>query len=189
MNRHLKRVKDEISLHFKDYAEFLNEGDSVVDIGIGAGFTAQYIKVNVKRVNIQGIDIYNSLQTPVKLTLYDGQKIPFPNKCFDVSLLFYTLHHSENPPLLLSEAARITKRCIIVIESIGKESVQDIQKDTEVMLALGLPPESHHHHNLTQYKLLKYFKKFGLNIVKTKKLYTKSTKSTSKHLYVLQLEK
>ncbi|XOA42601.1 MAG: class I SAM-dependent methyltransferase [Candidatus Nealsonbacteria bacterium] len=101
-----------------DYFEnFINQGEKVLDIGAGGGWIAKEIKKR-KNVNITLLDITDFNRTSLKLVLYDGEKIPFPDNNFDISLLIFTLHHCSEPLKILEEAKRVTRQKLFVIEDI-----------------------------------------------------------------------
>jgi SAM-dependent methyltransferase len=49
---------------------------------------------------------------------YDGRRLPFCDGAFDTSLMLLTLHHCEEPEAVLDEVLRVTRRRLIVIESV-----------------------------------------------------------------------
>lgn len=109
-----KRTKKIVNL----FGEFIKEGEKILDIGAGGGWISEEIKKR-KKVEITLLDVKDFNQTcNLKLVLYDGKNIPFPDNSFNVSLLIFTLHHCPNPLRVLSEARRVTKEKIIVIEDV-----------------------------------------------------------------------
>ena len=92
-----------------------------------------------------GLDItrYPEYPPEIKREIYDGVQIPFENKSFDISLLFYTLHHTDDPLRLFSEAVRVTKRRILLIEEFNTLECSDVQ-EKEALVALGLNPDMKH---------------------------------------------
>lgn len=95
----------------------LKPGDKVLDIGSGTGFVAERITKDYQ-INIQCVDIHNSNRTNLKFTIYDGIKLPFVDRSFDVVLLIFVLHHCANPLQILEEAKRVCapKGKIILME-------------------------------------------------------------------------
>ena len=189
MNRIKKRVLFEVKHHFESYKYIFKKKDSILDIGIGPGFTAKFIQLNLPSIKLVGLDVINILQENVQLVIYDGKKIPFDNKFFDVSIIFYSLHHAKSPFKLLKEAIRITKRNIIIIEEFCLSSANanvEMQKERETLIALGIPPDLYHN-DLNQEELEDLFRKYKLTVRYRKKLKTKSNKSIKKYLYILEL--
>ncbi len=80
-----------------------------------------YIK-HSKRI----VDISNkSLVKTIKPIIYDGKHLPFPDQSFDASLLLMVLHHTPDPKIVFSEAARVGKE-LVVIETIYKKLIDKI---------------------------------------------------------------
>jgi SAM-dependent methyltransferase len=46
--------------------------------------------------------------------LYDGTTLPFPSDGFDVVLFADVLHHTEHAERLVTEAARVARRAIVI---------------------------------------------------------------------------
>jgi len=64
------------------------------------------------------VDIKDNRIYPIPFELIDGRKLPFPEKSFDVVLINYVLHHSEDPILLLKEAKRVARDKIVIYEDL-----------------------------------------------------------------------
>lgn len=98
---------------FRKIKVFLKNGDKIIDIGAGSCQIANLlIKAGYQAtaLDIKDFSVFEKL----KPTIYDGRKIPFKDKNFDVSLLITTLHHVKDPEFLLKEAARVSKRLVII---------------------------------------------------------------------------
>lgn len=113
-NKIIKKRKEKIVNTFN---EFINQDEKILDIGAGGGWISEEIQKR-KNAKVTLLDIINFNQTNLKLVLYDGENIPFPNNYFDTSLLIFTLHHCLKPLKVLEEARRVTKKKIIIIEDI-----------------------------------------------------------------------
>lgn len=95
-------------------ADLLPEKGKILDIGCGDGAIDADILEKKQGLSIVGVDIYKPSSPRIKVGVFDGRRVPFPDKSFDCVLLIDTLHHTENPKALLGEAVRVTKRCLIV---------------------------------------------------------------------------
>ncbi|MEK6878691.1 MAG: methyltransferase domain-containing protein, partial [Nanoarchaeota archaeon] len=80
----------------------LSSNDRVLDFGCGNMLIAKFIlqKLDVK---IIGIDVGNINLTELPITIYDGKRIPFKDKYFDVTYAIFVFHHIENIELLFTE--------------------------------------------------------------------------------------
>ncbi len=94
---------------------YLDNSKKVIDIGSGTGDVAYLLKQ--QGIDVTPVDVAD-FHGPrlVKPVIYDGSKLPFPDKSFDIALLLMVLHHTSNPNVVFSEAARVAKE-IIVIET------------------------------------------------------------------------
>lgn len=86
----------------------------VLDVGCGDGLIASLIQQARPDISIQGIDVLVRPNTHIKVTKYDGTKIPFEEKSFDTVMFVDVLHHTDDPFFLLAEAARVSSNCIVL---------------------------------------------------------------------------
>ncbi len=86
----------------------------ILDVGCGDGLIASLIQEARPDVSIQGIDVLVRPHTHIKVTQYDGVKIPFDDKSFDVVMFVDVLHHTDDPLLLLAEASRVASKCLVL---------------------------------------------------------------------------
>ena len=92
----------------------------VLDVGAGRCLIAKELHEKYN-TDITCIDIADLNETDMKLIVYDGKKIPFPDSKFDTILIVYVLHHCENPVKVLKECKRVCKNggSIIIFEDFG----------------------------------------------------------------------
>jgi len=86
----------------------------VLDIGCGDGLIDKLIMEQKQGVNITGCDVVPRTSNFIDVIQYNGTTLPFANKEFDYSLLIDVVHHADNPPALLKEAARVARSGIII---------------------------------------------------------------------------
>ena len=87
-------------------------GDKVLDIGCGSGIVGRAF-CELFDANLTSIDTQNNLRVKVPFTKLDGEKIPFKSNSFDFALIFFVLHHLENPETILKEAGRVAKYVLV----------------------------------------------------------------------------
>ena len=94
---------------------YIKNSKKLIDIGSGTGDVAYLLKK--QGMNITPVDV-SDFHGPrlVQPVIYDGKRLPFPNQSFDTALLLMVLHHTPNPTIVVSEAARVAKE-IVVIET------------------------------------------------------------------------
>jgi SAM-dependent methyltransferase len=89
-------------------------GASVLDVGCGDGLLARCIQDARPDVTVQGIDVLVRDQTHVPVRHFDGRTIPDEIGRPDVVMFVDVLHHTDDPTVLLSEAARVACGAILI---------------------------------------------------------------------------
>lgn len=86
----------------------------VLDVGAGDGLLAEALSRARPDIAIEGIDplIRSGARIPVRE--YDGINIPYDGDTFDAVLLVDVLHHTEDPGVVLAEAARVSRRVVLI---------------------------------------------------------------------------
>jgi SAM-dependent methyltransferase len=107
---HNRRV-DKLCEHL---SALVPDGATVLDVGCGDGMLARFIQESRPDIEIQGIDVFVREKTHVPVKEFDGKAIPFADHSFDVVMFVDVLHHTEDLTVLLKEAARVAKKCIIL---------------------------------------------------------------------------
>jgi len=95
----------------KEIEEFLT-GERILDLGCGSGIFGKKIEEKLKK-KVIGIDIVDKRVCQIPFNVYDGKNIPFSNDYFDVVIVAFVLHHTEDPVSILKEVKRVGKRIII----------------------------------------------------------------------------
>ena len=54
------------------------------------------------------------------VTAFDGRVIPMAARSVDVVTMFDVLHHADDPPALLAEAARVARTCVVLKDHVGR---------------------------------------------------------------------
>ncbi len=141
---------------------YLRKGDRILDIGCGSAHIVKGLKE--LGYNITPLDVKNtSFFKDIKPIIYNGEKIPFKDNTFDVSLLITVLHHIKNPLVTLAEAKRVSKR-IIIIEDLYEGLFQ--KYITFVMDSiLNIEFFGHPHSNKTKVEWEELFKSMELKII------------------------
>lgn len=103
------------------FEKYLPRGSRVLDIGGGWGFYAGPLERRGHEVIVLDVRCPGYQLSPV--VLYDGQRIPFADQSFDVSLLITTLHHVPAPEALIAETRRVTRSRLIVVEDLYHHSL------------------------------------------------------------------
>lgn len=110
----LDRRAEEFVTLFK---EFVSPASKVLDIGGGWGFYVDPLE-RLRNCDVTVLDVVEPGFRKAPVITYEGERIPFPDRSFDVSLLITVLHHVPSPEKVLAEARRVTRRFVIVVEDL-----------------------------------------------------------------------
>ena len=167
----------------------LSEGDRVLDFGCGNLLVAEFIQANLD-VKIIGIDIIDINLMSLPLKIYDGERIPFEDKYFDVTYVGFLFHHTDTIDSLLSECIRVTKKRIIILEDVYENNFElwitktldysNKLTSLEIDIALNFKKEV---------EWIALFSKFKLRDVKIQRIRPVLLRPTRHRLFVLDLEK
>ncbi len=97
---------------------------SVLDIGCGDGAIGTLIAQIRPDIAIQGVEFLVRPECKIECTAFDGSSLPFPSDTFDVCLFVDVLHHTQDPAILLHEAARVSRSFVLLKDHLD-ESILD----------------------------------------------------------------
>lgn len=89
-------------------------GASVLDVGCGDGLITRLVGELRTDLCLQGMDVMERPHRHVPVALFDGRVIPFPDGAFDTVMMVDVLHHTDDPAVLLAEAARVARRTVLL---------------------------------------------------------------------------
>lgn len=91
-------------------------GSRVVDVGGGNGlFAARLAEDLGVSVTVTDVLDYRLANVPLEI-VSEGERMPYPDRHFDTSVIYLVLHHADDPERLLREAVRVTRRRVIIME-------------------------------------------------------------------------
>ncbi|HMB93996.1 MAG TPA: methyltransferase domain-containing protein [Rhodothermales bacterium] len=91
----------------------------VLDLGAGEGYVGQVL-TDEKGARVTLADVVPMNQTRLPHVLYDGSTLPFADNAFDVTVLYFVLHHAEHQEEVLLEALRVSRSRVLIVESVYK---------------------------------------------------------------------
>lgn len=167
----------------------LSKGDKVLDFGCGNLLVAEFIQGNLD-VRIIGVDVIDINLTFLPLRIYDGEKIPFEDKYFDVTYAGFVFHHTDAIDSLLSECIRVTKRRIIILEDVYENNFElwimkafdysNKLSSQEIDIVLSFKKEI---------EWIELFNKFNIRDVRVQEIRPVLLRPTRHRLFVLDLKK
>lgn len=86
----------------------------VLDVGCGDGLIAKLIGEQRPDLTLEGIDVLVRPHTHIPVRAFDGTHIDATDQSYDVVLFVDVLHHTQDPTILLREAARVARQCVIL---------------------------------------------------------------------------
>src|SRR5690242_6086848 len=98
------------------------EARSVLDIGCGDGTIAHLIAERRPELAVEGVEVIPRPSCRVPCRAFDGSKLPFPDRSFDVCLFVDVLHHTTDVTQLLHEAARVSRTCVVLKDHLSESS-------------------------------------------------------------------
>lgn len=97
-------------------APLLPSGGDVLDVGCGDGHLTAHLQALRPDLRFTGVDVLGRSRPGLEIHRYDGDRLPFPDRSFDVSLLCAVLHHVDEPAALLAEAARVARQGVVLLD-------------------------------------------------------------------------
>lgn len=95
-------------------AELLPRASSVLDVGCGDGSLARALGELRPDLSLAGLDVAARPEARFPVELFDGVRIPREDRSVDAVTLVDVLHHAEDPEGLLGEAARVSRKCVVL---------------------------------------------------------------------------
>ena len=86
----------------------------MLDLGCGDGQIALGLMALRPDLACEGVDVLVRPVTHIPVTRYDGVTLPFADKSFDYVTIVDVLHHTDDPALVLSEAARVARQGVVI---------------------------------------------------------------------------
>ena len=102
-------------------------GDAILEVATGSGIVLDMLLSSTK--NSYGLDFSSGLltianqkrpATQKRLICADAERLPFANDSFDDTCVFRSLHHMENPHIVLREMLRCTRKGLFVYDCAGE---------------------------------------------------------------------
>lgn len=102
------------------FAQHIPKGASVLDVGTGDGTLAAMIGQLRSDIEIVGTEVAPRASCAIKGAPFDGETLPFDDLSFDTVMFSDVLHHTTDPMVLLREATRTARRCLVIKDHLLK---------------------------------------------------------------------
>jgi ubiquinone/menaquinone biosynthesis C-methylase UbiE len=111
-NSHVYRRR--VRILSEHLSALLSEGATLLDVGCGDGLLTHLVSSRRPDIEAQGIDVLLREKTHISVVQFNGDVIPYPPKSFDAVMFVDVLHHTDDPMILLREAARVARKTILI---------------------------------------------------------------------------
>src|SRR5258706_206179 len=99
---------------------------SVLDIGCGDGSIGSLIAQLRPDISIQGVEFMVRPGCKIACRAFDGNSLPFQDRLFDVCLFVDVLHHTQDPSVLLREAARVSRSFVLIKDHLDENAIDNL---------------------------------------------------------------
>ena len=107
--------KNIVHERFQKVLEYLKYGEKILDIGTGRGvYVNELNKLGFMSIGMDIVKYQEWTKTNNQFIVSSSNKLPFRNKCFDISIAFEVMEHVENYQEMLAEIRRCTKNYFIL---------------------------------------------------------------------------
>jgi SAM-dependent methyltransferase len=89
-----------------------------LNVGSGHGFFSQAARQAGISVTSLEVAVPEGSVEADEVVLYDGARMPFEDRAFDVVIAMYVLHHTSDPASVLGEMKRVSRSRIILVEEL-----------------------------------------------------------------------
>jgi len=184
MSKSLEEVIIDLVELFRPHIESLN---SVLDIGTGSSIPIHVFAEIFPQIRFMTIDVTDARQRKkLPFVIYDGISIPFDDLEFEGSVLNETLHHCEEPELVLLEARRVAKSVFVIEHFPSPDASFSELYETEIYALLNFGMNFPLYNPYTEDSLLNLFEKSRLKVLDRIEIPYYGKREIKKYFYKLE---
>jgi SAM-dependent methyltransferase len=105
--------------------KLIPDNATLLDLGAGDGLLAWQLLEARSDLSLRALDVVPRPAPHVQVQLYDGVRIPAQDASVDYALLVDVLHHADDPYRLLREAARVSRRGVVIKDHLAENAWDD----------------------------------------------------------------
>ncbi|MEM9969915.1 MAG: class I SAM-dependent methyltransferase [Pseudomonadota bacterium] len=102
------------------------QASKILDVGAGDGRIAAGLANRSSAKSVEGLDVMHRPTADIPITLFNGTEIPFADNSFDVVTFVDVLHHTDNPGVLINEAARVAREAVVIKDHFSENAVDNL---------------------------------------------------------------
>lgn len=111
----MANYRPNVARHLHQTLRELGPLESLLDFGAGNGWMLnQMLTADVSIGCATAVDVQERAEYFLSVETYDGQRLPFEDRSFDATMAVDVIHHCSDPRAALRDAARVTRRFLIV---------------------------------------------------------------------------
>lgn len=110
MNGYRQRIFDQTQSLLEPYLPLTE----ALDFGCGDGWFAHTIRDRCLAGQVTAVDVQRRPGSLVEPLIYEGQKLPFADRSFELTYAIDVLHHCHQPREQLRELARCSRRFLLI---------------------------------------------------------------------------
>jgi SAM-dependent methyltransferase len=95
-------------------APLLPRSARVLDVGCGDGLLDQALLAMRPDLRIEGVDVLVRPGTPIPVRAFDGLRLPFADRVFDVAMAIDVFHHAADADVLMGEMKRVSRGTLVI---------------------------------------------------------------------------
>jgi SAM-dependent methyltransferase len=86
----------------------------VLDVGCGDALLDQALLAMRPDLRLEGVDVLVRPGTPIPVRAFDGLRLPFADRAFEVAMAIDVFHHAADAEVLMGEMKRVSRGTLVI---------------------------------------------------------------------------